>query len=78
MHLAGYKGLDASNIALNIGDLYVETFVAKKLFVARNPERREIDDDARDCDADFSKRLGGIGLRQKKHSAKKMAIVAPT
>jgi hypothetical protein len=57
--------LDASNIALNIGDLYLDTFVAKKTLVARNPERREIDDDARYDDAHFSKRLGGIGLRQR-------------
>jgi hypothetical protein len=50
--------LNDTNISLNIGNLRIDTLIAKDAFFSSNPERRKVDYDARNRHANLFQRFG--------------------
>jgi len=53
--------LHDAHVALNVSDLGINALVAKNPLIPRNPERRKIDNDTWNGNANFFLLLGGLG-----------------
>jgi hypothetical protein len=65
LNFTGNQSLDASDITLYVRDFGLDALIAKETFLVRDPERREIDDNARKCDPELPERLGRAHLRDR-------------